>query len=158
MGATTIKAIKFGTVQSQLGPAPIQSNSILEGNPIARNQLLSKSADGLASTYFWDCTAGRFNWHYGIDETVYVLEGSVIVRARDGVPQTLKAGDTAFFPAGSSAEWIVESYVRKICFLRTPMSPRMAFLISKLSFVGRAYDKLKRVMGGANLVSAKSTE
>jgi EutQ-like cupin domain len=27
-----------------------------------------------------NCTAGRFDWFYDVDETVYVLEGSVTIK------------------------------------------------------------------------------
>ena len=134
-------AVKFGTSHGQLGPAPIRAGWILEGNPVARNRFLSTSADRSASTYIWDCTAGRFNWHYDIDETVCVLEGSVLIKDHAGVTRILKAGDTAFFPAGSSAEWNVEAYVRKVAFLRTPL-PRSVLLAK------RVYHALKRLLSG----------
>lgn len=105
-----------------LNPCPIKSAWIIEGNPVARNFLLSSSKDGTASTVIWDCTAGRFNWFYGIDETVYVLEGSVRLKDANG-SRLVKAGDSIFFPAGSSAEWTVETYIKKVAFLRQPLSP-----------------------------------
>ena len=86
----------------------------------------------------WDCTAGRFNWYYDGDETIYVIEGSVTVTDRGGVTRSLNAGDTAFFPAGSSAEWTVNKYVRKIAFLRQPLERR--------SFARRLYHFLKRAV------------
>jgi len=88
----------------------------------------------------WDCTAGRFNWFYDIDETICVVEGSVIVRDHRGSTRKLMAGDTAFFPAGSSAEWTVEEYVRKIAFLRLPL-PKSVLLAK------RTYHALKRLLG-----------
>ena len=42
-----------------------------------------------------DCTAGLFNWHYDIDETVYVLEGSVGASTTIGVEHRLGPGDHA---------------------------------------------------------------
>src|ERR1700739_71802 len=109
-------AIQFGTAQVNLNPSPIRPDWILEGNPTARNKLLSSSADGTASTLIWDCTAGRFNWFYGVGETVYVIEGGVVVTDVTGTARRLRAGDTIFFPAGSRAEWHVEDYIRKIAF------------------------------------------
>ena len=132
--------IKFATGNLPLGPCPIRPAWILEGNPVARNNMIAGSADGTASTVMWDCTAGRFNWHYEIDETVCVVEGSVTVRDQFGDAQTLLAGDTAFFPAGSSAEWTVHKYVRKIAFMRQPL-PRSVL------FAKRAYRRLKRFVG-----------
>lgn len=143
-----IKKITFGTSQIDLGPAPISSAWILEGSPVARNKLLSESTDGTANTYIWDCTAGRFNWFYDIDETVLVLEGSVTVRDHNGITRTLVAGDTAYFPAGSSAEWTVDKYIRKLAFIQVPM-PRA------LRFAKNVLRSLKRLVRGNNGAAAE---
>lgn len=118
-------AIKFGTGKVNLSPAPIRAEWILEGTPVASNKLLSSSADGKASTFIWACTAGRFNWHYDSDETVYVLEGSVIIKDPAGTRRRLVAGDTVYFPAGSRAEWTIESHLRKVAFCRAPVRSRV---------------------------------
>ena len=135
--------IIFGSSRGDLGPAPIDAQWIIEGNPIARNKCLSRSKDGTASNYIWDCTAGRFNWYYQIDETVCVLEGSVLVRDHHGGSRLLEAGDTAFFAAGSSAEWTVPNYVRKVAFMRRPM-PRSVVLAKKLYAVVKGIVRLGR--------------
>ena len=56
-------------------PCPVNPAWVVEGAPVARNFVLSRSIDGSATALLWDCTKGVFNWHYDIDETVYVLEG-----------------------------------------------------------------------------------
>ncbi len=134
----TESLLKFGAGDVKLNPSPIRPDWILEGNPVARNRLLSSSRDGSASTLIWDCTAGKFNWFYGIDETVYVIEGAVIVKDPSGMTRRVVAGETIFFPAGSQAEWTVEKYIRKVAFCRSPM-PR-ALVLAK-----RAYRFLKRL-------------
>ena len=113
--------IEIGTSTVNLAPAPINPSWILEGTPMARNFCLSTSADGTASSWIWDCSAGKFNWYYSIDETVYVLEGSIVLKDHAAGTRVVKAGDTIFFPAGSSAEWTVPEYVRKVAFLRAPL-------------------------------------
>ena len=122
--------LKFGAGNVSLNPSPIHPEWILEGNPVARNRLLSESTDGNASTLIWDCTAGRFMWHYDVDETVYVIEGSVIIKDQAGTSRRVSAGETIFFPAGSSAEWTVEKYIRKVAFCLSPM-PRYLRLARK---------------------------
>jgi uncharacterized protein len=114
-------SITFGTSTANLVSNPIQAGWILEGAPVARIELLSSSADGTASTYFWDCTAGRFNWFYSFDETFHILEGGVTLKGPSGNSRRVVAGDTVFFPTGSSAEWTVEKYVRKLAFCRSPV-------------------------------------
>lgn len=111
--------------ETRLEPAPIRADWVLEGRPIARSAELSRSADGMAMTAVWDCTAGAFDWHFGGDETVLILEGEVVV---DGV-RTLRAGDVAFFPAGSRARWKVPVYVKKLAFCRDPVPRPLRLLV-----------------------------
>jgi uncharacterized protein len=140
MTVASIVGLQVG--QIALNPSPIYPNWVLEGTPVARNKVLSSSADGSASTIIWDCTAGRFNWIYDVDETIYVIEGGVVVKDVAGATRRLNAGDTIFFPAGARAEWHVESYIRKIAFCRTPLP-------GLLVFVRRGYGFLKRRLMGS---------
>jgi uncharacterized cupin superfamily protein len=133
--------ITSGTEAPHFIAAPIRASWILAGQPVARLALLSSSADGMASTYYWDCTAGRFNWYYAFDETLHILEGSVNLKAPSGSSRLVVAGDTVFFPAGAQAEWTVDKYIRKLAFCRTPLP---SYLISARD-IGR---KLKRLMNG----------
>ena len=135
--------ITVGTSSANLVLNPIQPGWILDGKPIARLELLSSSADGTASTYFWDCTAGRFNWFYSFDETFHVLEGEVTLKYPSGTSHRVGAGDTVFFPAGSSAEWTVDNYVRKLAFCRTPV-PRV------LTLARHVVRRLRRVVRGGS--------
>ena len=147
---TNESIIELGVGQAQLNPAPIRPEWILEGNPVTRNKLLSSSADGTASTLIWDCTAGRFNWYYDVDETIYVIEGGVVVKDFGGLPRRLQAGDTIFFPAGARAEWHVEHYIRKIAFCRA--LPQQ--LSRPVRIAERCYKFLKRLMGGGGGANA----
>jgi uncharacterized protein len=131
------KSIKYTVGRVELNSGPINPEWVLEGNPISCNKLLSYSADGTASTMMWDCTAGRFNWHYDVDETLYIIEGSVIIKETSGQTQRLSAGDVVFFPAGSSAEWHVETYIRKVAFCRTPLPGPVVFVKRGLRFLKR---------------------
>jgi len=136
-------AIEFGIGEMTLGAAAINPNWILEGKPEARNKFLFSSDDGTATAWFWDCTAGKFNWFYDIDETVYLIEGSVVIKDHKGGVREVSAGETIFFPAGSSAEWTIPNYVRKFAILRAPL-PR------QVQFAKRVYHSLKRLVGRGN--------
>lgn len=81
---TERNVIEFGLGEVTLGVAAINPGWVLEGNPEARNKFLLGSADGTAPTWLWDCTAGRFNWFYDVDETVYLIEGCVIIKDHAG--------------------------------------------------------------------------
>ena len=135
--------IRLGASRADLMLSPIRPNWVLEGNPVARNQLLSASADGSAQSYIWDCTAGRFNWFYDVDETIYVIEGGVVLKDQTGAPRRLSSGDTIFFPAGAHAEWNVENYIRKFALVRTPLP-------KPLVAARRGYRFIKGLFRGSN--------
>jgi uncharacterized protein len=104
--------------RDDLGPAPITPEWIIDGAPVARwTQLTGERG---VSTHLWDCTAGRFHWHFGVDEIVHILEGSVHVTGDDGRTVTLQAGDVGHFPLDSHAIWHVDEYVRKLAVHRSP--------------------------------------
>lgn len=106
----------------RLEPSPIEPSWILAGNPVARAGSHSRNLDGWAETMHWECTAGKFRWHYGWEETVVILEGEVRVTDTAGKVTALRSGDVAYFPAGSWFTWEVDRYVRKIAFCRRPVA------------------------------------
>lgn len=132
--AAIAPSVRAGGEQSNWTSCPVNPAWVLEGSPVARIEHLSSSADGTASTYFWDCTAGRFNWFYTFDETLHILEGSMTLKFPDGQSRHVVAGDIVFFPNGSRAEWTVDKYVRKLAFCRTALP---GFLVSARDAVRR---------------------
>jgi uncharacterized cupin superfamily protein len=129
--------IRLAAGNVALSPCPIHAGWILEGDPVARNKVLSSSADGTSSTLIWDCTAGRFNWFYDADETLFVLEGGVQLRDVAGNVRDLHAGDSVFVPAGSRAEWTVDTYIRKIAFCRAPLPFHLVLTRRGMRFLKR---------------------
>ncbi|HEX4051793.1 MAG TPA: cupin domain-containing protein [Steroidobacteraceae bacterium] len=123
-----------------LGPAPIPPEWIVEGEPVTRCRMLSGSSDDRAFTVMWDCTASRFNWYYDADETICVLEGSVIVTDPQGQRHSLHPMDSYLFPSGSRYHWNVPVYVRKLAFIHMPLPPR-------LRYARRVYRSLKGWFG-----------
>ncbi len=113
---------------ADMKPAPIEPGWIISGDPQARAGAHSKAEDQCAATGVWDCTAGTFRWFFGWDETVVILEGEVHVTAEDGTQRLLRAGDIAYFKGGTWATWRIDTYVRKIAFLRKPFPSPMAKL------------------------------
>lgn len=124
-----------------LRPDPIPAEWILEGSPTARRKLLVGSSDDMASTHMWDCTVGRFNWHYRSDEVIYVVEGSVVVEDHAGVRRQLEPGDTFLFPAGSCFHWTVSRYIRKIAFLHAPLSRKVRLLKGIYNFFASPFKR-----------------
>ena len=131
--------IEIGSCNVDLELRPIEPAWIIEGNPVSRSHILSTSSDGTASTIIWSCTEGRFNWYYDFDETIMILEGSIVLES-DGMPPTrYAAGDVIFFRDGAHAKWHVEGRVRKLAFCRTTQPPILGIAL-------RAFNKIRRVL------------
>ncbi len=76
------------SINVTLEPAPIPADWVISGAPQAREFELAHSPDGTCTFPQWDCTAGTFHWYFGIEETIHILEGEVLVRDAAGVRRT----------------------------------------------------------------------
>lgn len=106
---------------SDLRPDPINPRWVIAGAPLARAVDLARSPDGTCNSAQWDCTAGTFHWYFGVEETVHILEGEVLVRQTDGREFRLRQGDVAVMPANTWMVWQVDRYVRKLAHCRYPV-------------------------------------
>ena len=122
-----------------LKPSPIEPSWISEGNPEARSCPLSISADSAAGTLIWSCTEGKFNWYYDVDETIMILEGSIVLESEGMPPRRYGVGDVILFRHGAHVKWHVEHHVKKIAFFRQTIPFGLGFAI-------RAINKLKRMV------------
>ena len=135
----SLALIETANVAVNLTPRPIEPSWVIEGNPVAQCEVLSRSADGLASTMVWECSEGRFNWYYDFDETILILEGSIVLES-DGMPPTrYSVGDVIFFKDGAHAKWHVEGRVRKLAFCRKTQPAMLGLAL-------RVFCKLKRIV------------
>ncbi len=136
------KSIAFALAATtiELEPSGISADWILSGTPEARSKLVAKSSDGTSYVMVWECSAGRFKWHYIEDETVTVIAGEVFITNEKGEERRLGQGDMAFFPAGTSAEWRIDNRVRKVAVLRKPLGYLLGFAVrawyKALNFAG----------------------
>jgi uncharacterized cupin superfamily protein len=131
--------IEVAKVAVDLTSRPIEPSWIIEGNPEAQSSILSTSADGLACTIVWQCTEGRFNWYYDFDETILILEGSIVLESDGLAPTRYGPGDVVFFKDGAHAKWHVEGHVRKLAFCRKTQPAWLGFAL-------RAAGKIKRIL------------
>ncbi|HEX3505353.1 MAG TPA: cupin domain-containing protein [Xanthobacteraceae bacterium] len=127
----------------ELDPAPIPPDWIIEGNPQARSKRLAASADGTSTIMAWSCTAGRFKWHYTVDETIHLISGEVFVTDENDNVRRVGPGDMVFFPAGAVSTWYIPDHVRKLAVCRHAM-PRFA------GFAVRAFSKLIGIVTGVD--------
>ena len=121
--------IEIGKTDVELARRPIASSWIIEGSPQASSCELSKSADGLASTIVWHCTAGKFNWYYDFDETIMILEGGIVLESDTMKPMRYGPGDVIFFKDGAHARWHIESHVKKLAFCRKTQPVWLGFAL-----------------------------
>ncbi len=121
--------IEIAKTTVDLTPRPIEPSWIIEGKPDATWCVLSKSADGLASTMVWHCTAGKFNWYYDFDETILILEGGIVLESDTMPPTRYGPGDVIFFKDGAHARWHIESHVKKLAFCRKTQPVWLGFAL-----------------------------
>lgn len=131
--------IEIAKLTVDLTPRPIEPSWIIEGRPDATWCVLSQSADGLASTMVWHCTAGKFNWYYDFDETVLILEGGIVLESDSMPPTRYGPGDVIFFKDGAHARWHIESHVKKLAFCRKTQPVWLGFAL-------RVFLKLKKML------------
>lgn len=86
----------------------------------------------------WSCTEGTFNWYYDVDETIMILEGSIVLQTDAMTPARYGAGDVILFREGAHARWHVERPVKKLAFFRRANPWGFNFPI-------RVVNKLKRI-------------
>jgi uncharacterized cupin superfamily protein len=131
--------IETAKLTVDLAPRPIEPSWAIEGKPEARSCALSQSADGLASTMVWQCTDGKFNWFYDFDETILILEGSIVLENDAMRPTRYGPGDVVFFRDGAHAKWHVEGHVKKLAFCRKTQPVWLGFAL-------RVIGKIKRIL------------
>ena len=132
----------------ELAADPICPAWVIDGEPQARSRRLAESADGASSVMAWSCTAGRFNWHYTVDETVHIISGEVFVTDHNGQTHRLGPGDMAFFPAGSRSTWYVPVEVRKLAVCRHAMPRLFGTLL-------RIWNKVMHRLSGYSVIFAE---
>jgi uncharacterized cupin superfamily protein len=103
-----------------LGPMAIPASQIISGSPVFRSNTFGASGDGSTSSGLWECVGPtEFEWQYGTDETIYILEGSAELEYL-GRSFTLRAGDCTHFATGTVARWVVRERIKKSFTLYEP--------------------------------------
>jgi len=134
----------------KLEPEPISRDWVLSGAPEGSSKVLARSSDWLLTLVVWECTPGRFEWHYKKDEIVFVLSGAVTITTDRGEQRSFGAGDVVFFPAGSMCTWEVTERIRKVAVLRdtlwTPVGMCIAVCSRVMRMIGWRVVRLRRAL------------
>ncbi len=106
-----------------LTPIQIPPSWIKSGKPTFLYTQYASSPDGKTATGIWSCEGpATFEWQFGSDEVVHVLDGRVEIDYL-GQHFVLEPGSTAFFQAETRAVWHVPKYMRKSFTLYHPNRP-----------------------------------
>ena len=120
--ATTIPEPSTKALARLMKPMQVDPSWIKSGSPkfmVAESVVINPPIGSLTAG-LWSCDGpATFDWNYGVDETVHILEGMAQIEYL-GETLILKAGDTAFFQAGTTATWIVPLRVSKSFVLHDP--------------------------------------
>ncbi|WP_369722079.1 MULTISPECIES: cupin domain-containing protein [unclassified Bradyrhizobium] len=138
-----------------LRPSPIDPSWIIEGNPEARSHVLSTSTCGTAKTLIWSCTEGKFNWYYDVDETIMIIEGSIVLESEGMPPRRFGVGDVISFRRRAHAKWHVEGYVKKVAFLRLNNPLPLAFAIRVVNKLRSSIARYAPMMATACVILAQ---
>jgi len=100
----------------------VAPEEILEGIGDARGVFTAESADEECSAGFWSCEPGRYEFYFGYDEFIYLVEGelTVIECHPGGRTFAMKPGDTAHFPQGITTVWHITKKMTKYFVARAP--------------------------------------
>lgn len=73
------------------------------------------TADRSVVSGTWECEEGLSRWEFLTrGEIIHVVAGSMTVHEDGGEPETVAAGDTAYFPVGWTGVWNVTERLRKV--------------------------------------------
>lgn len=98
---------------------PVDPDEELEGTANAVGVFTATSSDDQCSAGFWSCDPGRYEFYFGYDEFVYLIEGELTVHEGDK-SYDLNPGDTAFFPQECTVIWHVKKRMTKYFVARDP--------------------------------------
>lgn len=94
---------------------PINPDDLISGTPVQRGYLCDEIEETGYIAGVWDCTAQVDHLApYGVDEFMYLLDGTVIMGMPDGSEVTINAGEAFMIPKGLNCQWKQPGYVRKI--------------------------------------------
>lgn len=132
-----------------LGPRPIERDWLLDGAPKTRARSLPFTESASLFGTIWETTAGRFEWHYGSDELVTILEGEVEITPPGGEPFTLRRGDLVFFHGGQVMHWNVPVYVKKLAIDAVGPWARLRRMAARIPLAQRVVHLVGAVLGRA---------
>jgi uncharacterized protein len=125
-----------------LAPDPMDPSWILEGHPEARSRRLFLDPDRSISAVLWDCTAGKFDWHYGGDEIIQIVDGEAELTFPNGTVTTVRPGDIVYFPGAQVVRFNVPTYIRKVSLYADRTSP-FRRLVQQIPFARRIVHKVR---------------
>jgi hypothetical protein len=150
-----LASIETAHCEMVLDASPIEPSWIIGGHPEARSRLVSTSACNTASTLIWSCTEGKFNWYYDFDETIVILEGSIVLESEGMPPKRYGVGDVILFRKGAHAKWHVENYVKKVAFCHLTSPFPLGFAVHTIRKLKSLIARTSPLMAACLIVMSK---
>lgn len=84
--------------------------------PVCVTQTLEVPLEGSGGNRsgLWEVSVGRFSRHLANAEVMHILSGACTFTPTGGEAQSIKAGDTLFFPANTTGIWDIKTPLRKV--------------------------------------------
>ncbi len=101
--------------------------TLVAGEPVQRGHIYHEGPGEGYIAGVWDCTAFTEPMQpYGVDEFMFLLEGSLVMGMPDGTDVTISAGQGFVIPKGLTCQWKQEGYLRKFFMILDPKLPETA--------------------------------
>ncbi|WP_104018380.1 cupin domain-containing protein [Roseovarius nitratireducens] len=98
--------------------------TLVAGEPVQRGHIYHEDAGAGYLAGVWDCTAFTEPMQpYGVDEYMFLLEGTLVMGMPDGTDVTITAGQGFVIPKGLTCQWKQEGYLRKFFIILDPKLP-----------------------------------
>jgi uncharacterized cupin superfamily protein len=86
-----------------------------------RGTRIAVGGAGSPEVGIWECSPGRFRRQVRNAEAIHVISGAAVFTPDDGPAVRLTAGDVLHFEAESMGVWDIETAMRKLYVLFTPV-------------------------------------
>jgi hypothetical protein len=106
----------------QLGPAPLDPETVLEGSPEVSDLVLATSGDGRVVRGVWQITPGVVR-DVEADELFVVVSGRATVEVEGGPTLELEPGVVGVLRAGDRAVWRIHETLRKVFQMKDVGTP-----------------------------------
>jgi uncharacterized cupin superfamily protein len=126
--ALHVEALALGEAE------PLEPSTVLRGNPVVREAILSSSEEGRIVRGVWEIDEGVVT-DTEEDEVFVVIRGRATIEVEDGPTLEVSAGDVCVLAKGARTTWTIHERLRKVFQVTRRLTgpPRCRLALSWLS-------------------------